>query len=326
MKFQPRYKTLSVVLPLLLLAGCSSPPQKLQQREAAVPTPSVAVTRNVQTVAPDEYARTPEVVRYDRYLLVSTDPMAAQRDPLLQIIDIRIPSSLHPTVADALRYTLKQSGYSLCATGPANGVLYRQPLPAVQYQLGPMRLRTALQVMAGPARQLEVDDVQRVVCHSLRDGYQLPASQLPPVRVPQKIPTPATGGFLKKMSEKKITESVPAGEKRRLWSWWSAAGVCLCLMMAAAGFVLYVLVSGVTDRILAFHVWKHRIIQPQPARCYPLFSRRSQRCRPGWPITSSAWPHYRKRLKPGPGPRRNWPLCRHLQRGCNRRSRRWRPG
>lgn len=198
MKFQPRYKTLSVVLPLLLLAGCSSPPQKLQQREAAVPTPSVAVTRNVQTVAPDEYARTPEVVRYDRYLLVSTDPMAAQRDPLSQIIDIRIPSSLHPTVADALRYTLKQSGYSLCATGPANGVLYRQPLPAVQYQLGPMRLRTALQVMAGPAWQLEVDDVQRVVCHSLRDGYQLPASQLPPVRTPRQASVPAKGGFLKK--------------------------------------------------------------------------------------------------------------------------------
>ncbi len=198
MKFQPRYKTLSVVLPLLLLAGCSSSPQKLQQRDAAVPTPSVAVTRNVQTVAPDEYARTPEVVRYDRYLLVSTDPMAAQRDPLSQIIDIRIPSSLHPTVADALRYALKQSGYSLCATGPANGVLYRQPLPAVQYQLGPMRLRTALQVMAGPAWQLEVDDVQRVVCHSLRDGYQLPASQLPPVQVPRKVPTPVKGGFLKK--------------------------------------------------------------------------------------------------------------------------------
>ena len=198
MQFQPRYKTLTVVLPLLLLAGCSSSPQKLQQRDAAVPTPSVAVTRNVQTVTPDEYARTPEVVRYDRYLLVSTDPMAAQRDPLSQIIDIRIPSSLHPTVADALRYTLKQSGYSLCATGPANGVLYRQPLPAVQYQLGPMRLRTALQVMAGPAWQLEVDDVQRVVCHSLRDGYQLPASQLPPVLTPQKAPALVKGGFLKK--------------------------------------------------------------------------------------------------------------------------------
>lgn len=198
MKLHSRCKTLTAVLPLLLLAGCSSSPQKLQQRDAAVPTPSVAVTRNVQTVAPDEYARTPEVVRYDRYLLVSTDPMAAQRDPLSQIIDIRIPSSLHPTVADALRYALKQSGYSLCATGPANGVLYRQPLPAVQYQLGPMRLRTALQVMAGPAWQLEVDDVQRVVCHSLRDGYQLPASQLPPVQAYRKAPAPVKGGFLKK--------------------------------------------------------------------------------------------------------------------------------
>ncbi|HFG6255469.1 TPA: PilL N-terminal domain-containing protein [Salmonella enterica subsp. diarizonae serovar 61:l,v:z35] len=198
MKLHSRCKTLTVVLPLLLLAGCSSSPQKLQQREAAVPTPSVAVTRNIQTVAPDEYARTPEVVRYDRYLLVSTDPMAAQRDPLSQIIDIRIPSSLHPTVADALRYALKQSGYSLCATGPANGVLYRQPLPAVQYQLGPMRLRTALQVMAGPAWQLEVDDVQRVVCHSLRDGYQLPASQLPPALTPSQASTPVKGGFLKK--------------------------------------------------------------------------------------------------------------------------------
>ena len=119
-------------------------------------------------------------MRYDRYLLVSTDPATIQRDPLSQIIDIRIPASVKPTVADALRYALRQSGYTLCATGPANGVLYRQALPAVQYQLGPMRLRTALQVLAGPAWQLEVDDVQRVVCHSLRDGYQLPASQLPP--------------------------------------------------------------------------------------------------------------------------------------------------
>lgn len=80
-----------------------------------------------------------------------------------------------------MRYALKQSGYTLCATGPANGVLYRQALPAVQYQTGPLRLRTALQMMAGPAWQLEVDDVQRVVCHSLREGYQLPPGQLAPV-------------------------------------------------------------------------------------------------------------------------------------------------
>ncbi|EFS8494198.1 pilus assembly protein PilL [Escherichia coli] len=186
----------------LLMAECQST-QKLQQRDAAMPVPSVTVNRNVQPASPDVYSQAPEVVRYDRYLLVSTEPQAVQRDPLSQVIDIRIPSSLKPTVADAMRYALKQSGYTLCATGPANGVLYRQPLPAVQYQPGPLRLRTALQLMAGPAWQLEVDDVQRVVCHSLRDGYQLPVSQLAPV--PVTVPfvgrepgVKATGGFLKK--------------------------------------------------------------------------------------------------------------------------------
>ncbi|HCK5695580.1 TPA: PilL N-terminal domain-containing protein [Salmonella enterica subsp. enterica serovar Typhi str. CT18] len=187
---------------LALLAGCNSP-QKLQQRAPAMPVPSVSVSRNVQPVSQDIYAQpAPEVVRYDRYLLVSTAPQAAQRDPLSQVIDIRIPASLKPTVADAMRYALKQSGYTLCATGPANGVLYRQPLPAVQYQQGPVRLRTALQVMAGPAWQLEVDDVQRVVCHSLRTGYQLPAGQLAPVPVSPAITAPEAqpvkGGFLKK--------------------------------------------------------------------------------------------------------------------------------
>nr|EII23827.1 integrating conjugative element protein PilL, PFGI-1 class [Escherichia coli 9.0111] len=132
----------------LLMAGCQST-QKLQQRDAAMPVPSVTVNRNVQPASPDVYSQAPEVVRYDRYLLVSTEPQAVQRDPLSQVIDIRIPSSLKPTVADAMRYALKQSGYTLCATGPANGVLYRQPLPAVQYQPGPLRLRTALQLMAG---------------------------------------------------------------------------------------------------------------------------------------------------------------------------------
>ncbi|ELQ9310770.1 PilL N-terminal domain-containing protein [Serratia marcescens] len=196
-------------LAALMLTGCVSQ-HPLQQRDASPVTPSVTVTRNVQPVSLDVYGQAPEVVRYDRYLLVSTDPAAVQRDPLSQIIDIRIPASVNPTVADALRYALRQSGYSLCATGSANGVLYRQALPAVQYQLGPMRLRTALQVLAGPAWQLEVDDVQRVVCHSLRAGYQLPATQLSPARpvptvtsvgpvAPQAVkPVPSTGGWLKK--------------------------------------------------------------------------------------------------------------------------------
>ncbi|EAP9632967.1 hypothetical protein NVW17_000913 [Salmonella enterica] len=49
------------------------------------------------------------------------------------------------------------------------------------------------------------------------------------------------------MSETNITESVPTRGKRGRWSWRSAVITCLCLTMVAAGFVLYVLVSGVTD-------------------------------------------------------------------------------
>lgn len=178
MKFHTRYnycKIFTVFFPLWLLAGCSVHSQKLQHHDSAVSVPVVTPGSNVQTVAADEYARNPQVIRYDRYLLLSTDPLDVQRDPLSQIIQIRIPSALNPTVADALHYILRQSGYSLCTAGTGNSVLYRQSLPAVQYRLGPVPLRTALQIIAGSAWQLEIDDVQRVVCHSLRDGYQLPA-------------------------------------------------------------------------------------------------------------------------------------------------------
>ncbi|MCP9269666.1 PilL N-terminal domain-containing protein [Xenorhabdus sp. XENO-1] len=167
---------------VVILTGCTTPTKQLSSQPSKDTLPSVTLTRNIQSVSPDIYQQIPEVVRYGRYLLVSTDPAAAQRDPLSQLINIQIPASQNPTVADAMRYALRQSGYALCALDKKNDVLYRQPLPSVHTQLGPVRLRTALQIMAGPAWQLEVDEVQRVVCHHLRQGYQLPV----PVKQPQQ--------------------------------------------------------------------------------------------------------------------------------------------
>lgn len=163
--------TLTIYLTASLLAGCT-PSQKLQQPDTKLHP--MALNSNIQAAPADVYVTAPEVVRYDRYLLVNTSPSAAQRAPLEQTIDIRIPASLSPTVADAMRYALRQSGYTLCGATSTNQVLYNQSLPAVHYQLGPMRLSQALQILAGPAWQLEVDSVQRIVCHSLRDGYRLP--------------------------------------------------------------------------------------------------------------------------------------------------------
>ncbi|CAM3519568.1 PilL protein (fragment) [Xenorhabdus nematophila ATCC 19061] len=161
-----------------ILTGCHTPSNKPPSQCLPEKTISATqLTRNIQPVSPDIYQQAPEVVRYGRYLLVSADPTAAQRDPLSQLIEVHIPASQHLTVGDALRYVLRQSGYTLCTPEKPNDILYHQPLPSVHTQSDPVRLRTALQFMAGPAWQLEVDEVQRVVCHHLRPGYQLPQSR-----------------------------------------------------------------------------------------------------------------------------------------------------
>lgn len=103
-------------------------------------------------------------LRYGRYTLVSTAPTTEQQDLLAQIIDVSIPSSLSPSVQDALHYVLLRSGYSLCPDTSSVTVLFSRPLPAAHYRLGPIPIRNALQVLAGPAWQLTVNDVNRSVC------------------------------------------------------------------------------------------------------------------------------------------------------------------
>src|SRR3546814_6765485 len=56
------------------------------------------------------------VVRYGRYTLVELAPTAAQRDLLLQTIDVSMPEDARATVGDGLRHVLKRSGYGLCQT------------------------------------------------------------------------------------------------------------------------------------------------------------------------------------------------------------------
>jgi conjugative transfer region protein (TIGR03748 family) len=106
----------------------------------------------------------PAELRYGRYTLVSTEPTMEQRDLLAQIIDVNIPSSLSPSVQEAMHYVLQRSGYALCPDTASVKVLFTRPLPAAHYRLGPISLRRALQVLAGPAWQLTTDEVNRSVC------------------------------------------------------------------------------------------------------------------------------------------------------------------
>ncbi|WP_107337115.1 PFGI-1 class ICE element type IV pilus protein PilL2 [Proteus mirabilis] len=158
-----------LALTSLLLGGCADKPA--QPTEAAA---DIAIPLNVgyaQPLLPDIYPSAPEVVRYDRYRLVDISPSQAQRYPLEQIVHLRIPASVSPTVGDALHYALRDSGYRLCTSDGQANHLYRLPLPAVHYQMGSIRLNVALQILVGPAWQLWVDDVQREVCYRLRPEY-----------------------------------------------------------------------------------------------------------------------------------------------------------
>ncbi|ELP6561316.1 TcpQ domain-containing protein [Salmonella enterica] len=151
---------------LLVLAGCAQSPAASSARDAAF-------SHSLKPAAPaDIWQRSPEVTREGRYTLVSVKSADAQREPLNQLIDITMPVSLVNSVGDGFRYLLFQSGYSLCGRyGAEFSELLNRPLPAVQRRLGPVRLSEALQVVAGPAWRMTVDEVNREVCFVLRDAY-----------------------------------------------------------------------------------------------------------------------------------------------------------
>ena len=175
-----------------LVAGCAI--QKAEQQ----PKPAFDSSRNPEWLAPDLYpngasAEKEPVVRYGRYTLVSTQPDASQRDLMAQIIDVTIPSNMTPSVRDAMLYVVDRSGYALCPPSTQHvNILYTRPLPAAQYKLGPMSLRNTLQVLAGPAWQVKVDEVNRQVCFVLRPGYQFPTPSAPANQLyAEKSPAPS---------------------------------------------------------------------------------------------------------------------------------------
>lgn len=176
----------------IAMSGCTTAP-------AHGPAPrSISAARVPEQLKPDLFPDgakpAPEpVVRYGRYTLVSTSPSADQRDLMSQIVDVTIPDSLNPNVWDAMSYVLKRSGYALCSGNGDINILYTRPLPASEYHLGPMTLRNTLQILAGPAWQVEVDEITRGICFIQRPGYQ----RLPLSSVAQSSTPPYSGSSVR---------------------------------------------------------------------------------------------------------------------------------
>ncbi|PKO50209.1 MAG: hypothetical protein CVU28_13425, partial [Betaproteobacteria bacterium HGW-Betaproteobacteria-21] len=89
----------SLLLAAALTAGCAttlSPP----------PSASSHTSSHAAQSLPPPPADV-QVVRYGRYTLVELAPAAAQRNLMLQVVDVAVPDTLHATVGDALRHVLQ---------------------------------------------------------------------------------------------------------------------------------------------------------------------------------------------------------------------------
>jgi type IV pili sensor histidine kinase/response regulator len=150
-----RLGTIGLISAILVLAsGCTT----------KAPSHAHGQTETFGSSADKSASELIPVVRYGRYTLVELVPEAAQQDLLLQVIDVSMPATLPATVGEALRYVLLRSGYTLCEASSDAAVLHDLPLPAAHLRLGPLFLRDALLTLAGPAWELQVDDVARRVC------------------------------------------------------------------------------------------------------------------------------------------------------------------
>jgi conjugative transfer region protein (TIGR03748 family) len=158
-----RARTLALALPMALI-GCASEPTtdaSSAMVDAPVDPPTISA------------------VRSGRYTFVEIVPDQAQRDLMHQVIEVEAPHGLQTSVADMLRYVLLRSGYGVCESEPL-ARFEALPLPAAHLHLGPLILRDALEILAGPAWELTVDETTRQVCFAQIDRSLATASQVTP--------------------------------------------------------------------------------------------------------------------------------------------------
>lgn len=151
-------------LTVINLGGCATPPSQLR---AVRLEPNPDMTAHVALPGPlavvSVPARLEPVVQYGRYILVEISPTAGQEDLMQQLVDVSMPPTLVASVGDAVRYVLLRSGFVLCDS-PGVRVLNTLPLPSADFHLGPLTLKSALRILAGPGWRLEVNELTRRVC------------------------------------------------------------------------------------------------------------------------------------------------------------------
>jgi conjugative transfer region protein (TIGR03748 family) len=116
-----------------------------------------------------------DVIQINRYATVANKPLAAQINPLLAVQQIHFPQDVK-TVGQAIEWWLQYSGYSLVAKEKQPESLQAvmlQTLPKIDRNLGPLRVKEGLEVLAGQqVFILVVNPLLREVNFKLKSNYQ----------------------------------------------------------------------------------------------------------------------------------------------------------
>ena len=179
----------------LLIVGCLSttiigcvqhPQQDLSAiaKPKILPVTKVVVGQNVpekfeQVIVPDIYQGLDEsktqIIRQGRYTLVNASPEEGQKYLLEQMVTVNMKPKRKgvnvTTVEQGLKTTLLGTGLHLCIGSSLNktATLYSLPLPKIHQQFGPIKLREALQMLAGTAYYVTLNDITRTVCFKPRE-------------------------------------------------------------------------------------------------------------------------------------------------------------
>lgn len=113
-----------------------------------------------------------DVVVTDRYTLTKVDPLGDQRQPLTAIVSMTFGTDIR-TVGEAITEMLNGSGYrwEQHSDDPSLTAL---PLPSVLRNLGPLRLKDALETIVGPAWILRIDELHRSVWFDVNPALNTP--------------------------------------------------------------------------------------------------------------------------------------------------------
>ncbi len=168
-------RPLAVSLICAFIVGCAAHPDGVarkvgQSAPDVVPVQAEAGATAYQVGKLSELAPT---VQTGRYSYATVGAQAAQVDPLLAVIDVRLPPDV-TTVEEAANYLLRRSGFNLLPPDPGDQPvtsLLSQPLPEVHRHLGPISLREALLTLGGKAFLVNVDYVYRKIGYHVSPAY-----------------------------------------------------------------------------------------------------------------------------------------------------------